>query len=112
MAETRTRSIRRYRWIHMVGSKVMTRTRTIGVGGRNRSLQVTAEASVGYELLLTLASYLQPDIHTTFEERPLGTDRSSELSPGFQNAVAKVGGHSGRAWLELLPLVRDPTLCH
>jgi len=84
----------------------------IGVGGRTGQLRVGSEASLAYELLLSLAAYLQPDVHSTLEEPPLPKDRSAKLSRAFRQAVDKVGDHSGRTWLQLLPLVREPTLCH
>ncbi len=89
----------------------MSRTRTIGMAGRARELHVGSEASSAYELLLSLAAYLQPDAYTTLEEPPLATRGSTELSKAFRQAVDKVGDHSGRAWLQLLPLVREPALC-
>jgi DNA-binding transcriptional ArsR family regulator len=90
----------------------VTRTRRISVGGRREKPRVTPEASAAYEFLLSLSAYLQPDVHSTLEEPPLAKDRSAELSSALRQAAAKVGDHSGRAWLELLPLVREPRLCH
>jgi DNA-binding transcriptional ArsR family regulator len=90
----------------------MTRTRMIGVVGRAERLRVASEASPAYEFLLSLAANLQPDVHSTLEESPLAKDRSAKLSRAFRQAVARVGDHSGRAWLQLLPWVREPALCH
>ena len=90
----------------------MSQRRMISVGGRAERLRVSAESSTAYEFILSLASYLQPDIWPTLEEAPLPREDSIDLSKAFRQAVGKVGDHSGRAWLQLLPVVREPTVCN
>jgi hypothetical protein len=81
----------------------------ISVGGARRVLGVASEASTAYEFVLSLAVFLQPHLHAGLEEPPFSLPRGRGAA--FRRAVARFGHRSGKAWLNLLPLVRDPTLC-
>jgi DNA-binding transcriptional ArsR family regulator len=84
----------------------------IRVGSGTQPLRVTAEASPGYEFLLSLAAHLQPDLRSSPEQPPPVRPSSGKPSAAFAKAAAALGDHTGRAWLQLLPLVREPVLCH